>query len=347
MNKTIDETKVDTHKVDSPDRIANQSPAPAAQASGSNGAKPKPNKVHQVATDQLKFSQFSIDIYGNKPTAPLLASMTQNGVITPLIATRKNEVISGNNRLGAAKQLNLQTVPVIYTDIEDPLEVREYVLETNRHRERTAEQKIKEFKAYKKIEAAKAKERQKTNSGTPNQLVENLTQADAGKSRDKAAARVGMSGVSLEKGEKVLDAITTMPESEAENAKKLIETLNNKSINAAFKAAKDLGLIQTAQKQKKAAATVEKVVAKEVGVTPVEVAAPEKDLEHEEPGSLDSEDSPKITSHRQAMRTLDDIIEYVEVLNYDNLTDGQRAEWSESIEAFSSALAAAGLMKNR
>jgi hypothetical protein len=65
-----------------------------------------------------------------------------------------------------------------------------------------------------------------------------------------------------------------------------------------------------------------------------------------EPCSLDSEDSPKITSHRQAMRTLDDVIEYVEVLNYDNLTDGQRAEWSESIEAFSSALAAAGLMKN-
>ncbi len=61
------------------------------------------------------------------------------------------------------------------------------------------EQKAREFQKLKEIEAERAKERQ----GTRNDLVENFPQCSEGKSRDLAAAKVGMSGKTAEKAAEV------------------------------------------------------------------------------------------------------------------------------------------------
>jgi ParB family chromosome partitioning protein len=53
------------------------------------------------------------------------------------------------------------------------------------------------------LERPKAKERQ----GTRTDLVENCHEVDAGKTRDKVAAAVGMSGRTYEKAKAVADAL--------------------------------------------------------------------------------------------------------------------------------------------
>ena len=70
-----------------------------------------------------------------------------------------------------------------------PAEEERLIIEANRQRVKTPEQKAREFKELKRIEKALAKERQK-------QGKENLPDPrSAGQARDKAAKQIGMSGL--------------------------------------------------------------------------------------------------------------------------------------------------------
>ncbi len=64
-------------------------------------------------------------------------------------------------------------------------------------RERTNEQKAREFQKLKEIEAERAKERQEAGNNQYS-LPENLPEVKRGDSRDLAAAKVGMSGKTAE-----------------------------------------------------------------------------------------------------------------------------------------------------
>lgn len=331
--------------------LASTSPLQASVSThGTQGVsqqKAKQDKVHQVPVEKLKTSEFSRETYGDVPSPSLVASIAAEGVLVPLLVNYKNhEVISGNTRLAVVKQLNRSTVPVIYINEDDPLVIQEYTLETNRHRERTPEQKVREFIAYKKIESARAKDRQRTNKPVANQPVQKCTQADQGKAREKAAEKVGMSGVQLERGEKVLNAIATLKAENGDQSKSLLEKLN-KSINAAYRAALDLGYIDkpATKKREKSSADTNKRSEKQPKAKPEKLTSTQPPATANESGSPYGDDEfPKIDSHKRAMNALDRVIDFVEALNTDSISDGAMSEWQETIDALSGALTEAGIL---
>ena len=97
---------------------------------------------------------------------------------------------------------------------DDPTEILEALVISNEQRERTNEQKIREFGVLREIEEERAKQRmaeagEKSAPGRPTEKgVENFPQVtEQGKSRDLAAYKVGFSGKTAEKGAEVVAAI--------------------------------------------------------------------------------------------------------------------------------------------
>lgn len=351
MKKFDKKTIIDAEIV--PSLVVSTSPSPiSAPVSGSDGVlnkqKTKQDKIHQVATEKLKTSEFSRETYGEAFSPSLVASIAENGIQTPLLVNLKSqEVISGNSRLAVAINLGHPTVPVIYIDEDDDLIIRERILDTNRHRERTPEQKVREFTAYKEIESVKAKERQRTNTNTGDAPVQNRTQADHGKARDKAALKVGMSGVQLERGEKVLDAVSKLMEGKESEAKALLDKLNKKSIHSAYMAAIDLGCIDkpAAKVKSKNPAGSKKTPNKQSKAKSENLTLTQPPPTANESGSPSCDDEfPKIDSHKRAMNALDRVIVFVEALDPDSITDGMMKEWQETINSLSGALGKAGIL---
>lgn len=350
MTKSDKKTTSDAESVEIP--VISTSPSPTSiPTSGSDGVpqnqKSKQDKIHHVPVEKLKTSEFSRETYGDAPSPSLVASIATEGVLVPLLVNYKNqEVISGNTRLTVVKQLNKSTVPVIYINEDDPLVIQEYTLETNRHRERTPEQKVREFMAYKKIESARAKDRQRTNKPPADEPVQNCTQAGQGKAREKAAEKVGMSGVQLERGEKVLNAIATLKAVDRDQSKLLLEKLN-KSINAAYRAAVDLGYIDkpAAKKKENSSANTtksseEQPKAKSEKLTPTQPTP----TANESASPSGDDEFPEINSHKRAMNALDRVIDFVERLDTNSISHGAMSEWHETIDALSGALTEAGIL---
>jgi len=73
------------------------------------------------------------------------------------------------------------------------------LLASNDYREKTPAEKVNEAEKWEELEREKAEKRKEQAGGH----VENLPQGETGKSRDKAAEKVGVSGKTYEKGKKV------------------------------------------------------------------------------------------------------------------------------------------------
>lgn len=75
----------------------------------------------------------------------------------------------------------------------------------NKQRDKTTEQKAREFEHLKKIEEIRAKERQATSTGGNNpQLRPNLAEAGTGRSDEIAASKIGMGKTSAIKAAEVV-----------------------------------------------------------------------------------------------------------------------------------------------
>src|SRR4051794_26218733 len=85
-------------------------------------------------------SPFSLEVYGDGCDAGLIESVKQHGVLEPLIITPDGLVISGHQRLDAAKQAGLATVPVIVSAGLDKDQLQRLILDTNVGRKKTNEQ---------------------------------------------------------------------------------------------------------------------------------------------------------------------------------------------------------------
>ena len=108
-------------------------------------------------------------LYDEVVVDDFVASIKKEGVLTPLIITPKNVIVSGHRRQQAAVIAKLRYVPcIIHEDLKDPLAIEEALIQANKQREKTAEQKTKEFKRLKEIEAKRDKKRLKTSTGGAN-----------------------------------------------------------------------------------------------------------------------------------------------------------------------------------
>jgi hypothetical protein len=90
----------------------------------------------------------------------------------------------------------------------------------NRQREKTNEQKAREFQKLREIEEIRAKERQANNARQNNPNIknkENFPDSSNGQSRDIAAEKIGISGKTAEKAAEVIqiaDALSAAGETE-------------------------------------------------------------------------------------------------------------------------------------
>jgi ParB family chromosome partitioning protein len=180
------------------------------------------------------------------------------GILSPILITKDNVIISGHRRNQVAINLGMPTVPVNIFQSDDPLEILEALVISNEQRERTNEQRIREFGVLRMIEEERARLRQvaelKQNKAT---VPENLPERTRGDSRDLAANRIGLSGKTAERGAEVVAAIDVLEaQGETKKAGEIREQLN-KSVSGAHKAAAPI--IQEVKAVKQEAKRIEKV----------------------------------------------------------------------------------------
>jgi hypothetical protein len=214
------------------------SPQKKNRAKVSNDQQAGSNAHGTMPTGSLRAHPLSAEIYGIQHDTRLLESVQIMGILSPLLVTAEGVVVSGGERLWAANESGMAEVPVRILPTSDETEIKLKVLEANIARDKTNEQRIREYNVYKEIETAKAHTRQ----GTRTDLGQNFTLGEKGKARDIAAAKVGWSGPNAEKGSQVLDAIDECSNTDNTQAvKEVRDALNNKSVDAAYKQVVALG----------------------------------------------------------------------------------------------------------
>jgi hypothetical protein len=248
--------------------------------------------------DELFPHPFNVKVYGEEPPSKdLIASLETVGQLEAILVCRigrsrsahqpygtytiENDpvryyILAGHQRYRAAKQLGWKKVDVrcIRGDNPTPLEIEQIIIEANRQRVKTAEQKAREFKELKRIEAALAEARMKSGKkanpkenfpqggGCPSgktryASIEALQEAEKpsnpirvyhcrkcdgyhcdkrqDQARDKAAAAIGLSGKTAEKLEKLVDA-KDAGDSKAAAALADIDAKKGRGVDSAYRA---------------------------------------------------------------------------------------------------------------
>ena len=138
------------------------------------------------------------------------------------VAADGHTILKGSRRWKAAKTLGLATVPCIISPVMDKLQIEIDVLEANRSREKTNEQKAREFRERLRIEKALARQRAGGNG-------HHVDESDV---YDLAIRPLGWIRRAGEKAEAVLAYV------EQTGDHSLLDVLNDKSVNAAYAAMK-------------------------------------------------------------------------------------------------------------
>jgi hypothetical protein len=109
-----------------------------------NHLRPKA-EIIQVSVAKLNAHKVHEYVYGEAPDQGLVNSIEQFGILEPLMVSSKGKVIvSGHGRWEAAKQLGMETVPVMYVAHRYDYELTLLLIECNRQRVKTSSQEKKE-----------------------------------------------------------------------------------------------------------------------------------------------------------------------------------------------------------
>jgi hypothetical protein len=186
-------------------------------------------------------------VYGNEPLdIGLMESMRNVGVLEPILVVKMKSstgvryyVVSGHRRFLAAKKLGHKTIPAreLAINPDDSAAIEQVLIEANRQRNKTWEQKGREFIERRRIESEMGKRRRLSTLKQGNKLpdVAILPPRERGKARDIAAEKsgTGLGARTLEKLAKLIEA----KDSDVPGAWALLDMVNEnaKSINQAFK----------------------------------------------------------------------------------------------------------------
>lgn len=223
-------------------------------------------ETRQLST--LKPHPRNEEIYGDSCDQDLIESVRRQGV-TGIVILPDATILSGHRRVEAALAAELiECECIVRNDLEDEWDVLEALLDYNRQRDKTTEQRARELEAYLEVECERAKDRQRAAGGDrksekykQKSLVKNFTPAINGKSREIAAAKVGLSHPTAKKARAVVKAADRLKQKgNSQEAKDLIDTLN-KNVDKAHKLASDGGLLEeeSAEKEAKVPAQIEKI----------------------------------------------------------------------------------------
>jgi len=161
-------------------------------------------------------------------------SVAEKGVLEPLVITNGKEIISGHRRWLAARDADLDSVPVRYSEFDDELAEREALIEFNRQREKTPGQIVNEYEEVRDIEEQRGKENM--SQGGSGERVRNVSKPLEERAAEKVNADV--SGRTLEKGKTVKDKAESEdePEEVREAAREAWDGLQSgeESFNSAY-----------------------------------------------------------------------------------------------------------------
>jgi DNA modification methylase/ParB-like chromosome segregation protein Spo0J len=190
-----------------------------------------------VATSRLQPHPLSLAIYGDELTDPeLVASVAQCGVLEPLSVLKDGTILSGHRRWRAAQAAGLASVPVTVVQFASTLDEQAALIEHNRQRVKSYSQRMREADQLEEIERERAEQRQRHHGGTaPGRSADtagNLAGSEAGETRDKVAAAVGMKARSFAKLRSVYKAAQQGSELAAQRLSAL--DAGDTTINAAY-----------------------------------------------------------------------------------------------------------------
>ncbi|MBT3367769.1 MAG: DUF5131 family protein [Nitrospina sp.] len=196
-------------------------------------------------------------IYGDTFDDNLLDKIRKVGILTPILISKDNRIISGHRRWECAKELGFETVPTMTFESEDENDILEAMIMANEQRERNNEQKAREYQALKVVEA----ERNKKNQGKRTDLLPNSSKSNPGDSRKTAAKKVGLAGSTADKAAEVVQIIDAMEQTGDSQKAEEIRGKLNKSVNSAYNSVKPIiaEKKETKEETKKAKYVVEDV----------------------------------------------------------------------------------------
>ena len=197
----------------------NSSPAEAASL-----AEARFQELEERLVSDLKPHPLNSVIYGEEIGTDIIESLKSAKIIEPLLITQDDVIVSGHRRWRAAQKRGLQKLPVRILPETDANEIEHLLIESNVQREKTLEQKLREFEFHLKHEAAAAEKRK----GFRSDLMTKSSGCQTGPARNIAGKKVGMSGTHAEKGLKILHAIdakcTGETDALAESIRKVLNT---------------------------------------------------------------------------------------------------------------------------
>jgi len=169
------------------------------------------HKVIYMDPFDLMPHEVNESIYRDAPDEEFIESIKRLGILEPILAhevmhglTPETVVLSGHRRMNAARVLEMDEVPVIIQPDElvgtDDEAIRLLIL-SNRQRDKTNEQRAREYAVLKEIEVRLAHERKKQHHDKGEEGEK------AGRASDIAAQAVGMSGRTADRAVSVVEAI--------------------------------------------------------------------------------------------------------------------------------------------
>lgn len=188
---------------------------------------------------ELKPHPVSIEIYG-EPDEGLYESVKEHGVLNPPKCLPDGILLGGHRRWVAAKKAKLKEIPVLRRRSGlSPEEQVVEIVEANSTREKTMEQKAREYSKLAEANAALARKRQAHGKTAPGKtLPEAVPEASKGEAKEQAAAEVGLSRKTAEKAREVVVEIDRLKASgESKKAETLRSKLNKESVAEAHEAA--------------------------------------------------------------------------------------------------------------
>jgi N6-adenosine-specific RNA methylase IME4/ParB-like chromosome segregation protein Spo0J len=136
---------------------------------------------------------------------PLMKSIREVGLIHPIVVSPQGTLIAGRRRLEAFKKLGLKSIPCRVVDLENVLQAEHD--ENVVRMDFLPSEAVAIKKALEPLEREKAKKRMADGGRGVN-----LTPLDTGKSRDRLAAHVGMSFLTLQRASEIVEAAEEQPE---------------------------------------------------------------------------------------------------------------------------------------
>jgi len=173
-------------------------------------------------------------VYGSpKPDKALIESIEKVGILQPIVVNRNKQILAGHRRWQACKTIaegrpdkDFHILAITFGGSD--FQAEQLLIESNRQRVKTFEQKAREFKELKRIEAALAKERM-----LAGKKIDPRKNFSKGRAEDNAAAALGMSRPTAKK----LEAIVQKADSGDSEARAALDALNEKkmSVDAAYR----------------------------------------------------------------------------------------------------------------